>query len=143
MECADVVTLSDLAYCQGEDAVIHIGELEEYSGYDDALQTRILFTDLATGHKTAIAIRGQDLPELVIDSEAFTPVPGHVYQVEATRYANGGGITPLRMLPFEVLYTGYNVTSTAYDGLLVRFVKVFTTTPTVAISTEQWLSLPE
>lgn len=141
MECADVVTLSDLGYCQGEDALIHIGELGEYSGYELAEETRILFTNLATGHKTIIPIRGEDLPELVINSEDFTPIDGHVYRVEVTRYADGGGITPLRVKPFEVIYTGYVVSSTDYDALLVRFVKVFTVTPTVAISTDQYMSV--
>lgn len=142
MECAEVATLSDIAYCQGEDALIHIGELEEYSGYELAEQTRILWTNLATGHKTVIAIGGEYLPELVIHSEDFTPVDGQVYKVEVTRYSTGGGITPLRVKPFEVVYTGYEISDTAYDALLVRFVKVFTVTSTVSVSTDQYLSLP-
>lgn len=143
MECDDVVTLSDLAYCQGEDALIYIGEMEEYSGYEDATLTRIMFTNLATQHKTVIAVGGEFLPELVIHSEDFTPVPGHTYRVEATRYSTGGGITPIRMKPYEVIYTGYEVSDTAYDAFLVRFVKVFTMTPTVSVSTEQHMSVPE
>lgn len=143
MECTDIATLSDLSYCSGEGAIIHIGELEEYPGYTDASEFRILFTNLATGHKTVIPIKGDELPELVIESEDFSPVPGYVYQIQAVRVASGGGITPLRLLPFEVLYTGYNVSATGYDALIARFVKVFTSTPTVDIATEQYLSLPQ
>ena len=58
------------------------------------------------------------------------------------RAPSGGGITPLRVIPFTVTYVGYTIGADAFNALLVRFVKVFTSTPTVVVSTEQWLSLP-
>lgn len=142
MNCATEATLSDIAYCQGADALIHIGELETYSGYEIAEDLWIRFEDMAVGTSVVIPIRGQDLPELVIDSEDFTPTPGHVYRITVARAPSGGGITPLRVKPFEVTYIGYTIAADAFDALLVRFIKVFTSTPTVVVSTEQWLSLP-
>ena len=141
MACDNFAQLSDVAYCQGEDAIIHIGELETYSGYEAAEQLRILWTDMATGHKTVIAIGGEYLPELVIHSEDFTPTPGHVYEVKVVRAADLGGITLLPVYPFTATYTGYVLSTDVFDGFYVRFVKVFTVTPTVAVATEQWLTI--
>lgn len=141
MDCADKGLLSDLSYCQGENAIIHIGELENYSGYEDATQLRVLFTNLATGHKTVIAVGGEFLPEIVIHSEDFTPVPEHGYEVKVVRAQDLGGITPLRIKPYEATYAGYDLSTEAFDALLVRFVKVFTATATIEHSTEQWFTL--
>ena len=50
MNCTDKATLSSIAYCQGADALIHIGELETYSGYEIAEDLWIRFEDMAVRH---------------------------------------------------------------------------------------------
>lgn len=141
MVCANDALLNDLAYCQGEGAIIHIGEMEVYSGYENAEQLRLLFTRLQDDHKTVIPIAGEYLPELVINSEDFTPVAGCVYRVQLVKDNDLGGISPFPLLTFSVTYVGYDTDTTAYDGLLVRFVKVFTMTSTQAVATEQYFTL--
>lgn len=143
MQCDELITLADQVYCQAEGALIHIGELETSmaSPYIDGV--RIMFTDKSTGHKTIIEVDDTYLPELVIETEDFKPTDGHVYLVQATYSNVGGGIIPLRLKPFEISGSTISTYATAFDGFLVRFVRVFTATSTVVAASEQWLSLPE
>lgn len=140
MLCLQVGKCADLGYCQEEGAVLHVGEVEQDFGALDAM--RVTFTDLGTGRTTSIDadVTGSAL-SIVLDG--FFPIPGHVYRVQVTADKYGGGIFPVQVYPYEYDATGsaFDISTNAYDHLLVRFVKV-NDTEGIQSNTEQWLSLP-
>lgn len=145
MLCNDLGVCNDLSYCQGKNAVLHIGQSYTDIGITDGAEIRVLFTNRTTGAVTALDIDTEQLPSIDLDTEGFTPIKGHSYLVQLVLESSGGGIMPIQVKPYEWSDGSYDVSSTGYDGLLVRFTRVFTqtdsTTASVDSATEQWMTL--
>lgn len=139
MLCQSVGKCADLSYCQEEGAVLHVGEVAQDFGALDIL--RVVFTDLATGRATVIDgdVSGQEISAVL---DGFLPLPGHSYRVQVTHGIYGGGIFPVQIKPFEydAIAEDFDVSTTAYDHLLVRFVRV-NNAAGIDQASEQWLSL--
>lgn len=135
--CTDLARCSPLNYCQAEGAVLNIGQLVDtpYPG-----TARVKFTDLSTERETVID-NADTLPNIGIDTEDFTPIAGHVYQIEVVLSAETGGIIPIPFTPYTMDGNDLEGGTTSYMYATVRFVKVFTLTDTVDTVTEQWLTL--
>ena len=136
MLCQDLARCVDLSYCQAEGAVLNIGHLEDtpYPG-----TVRVTFTDLSTGRQTIIDNAGT-LPDISIDTEDFTPMAGHVYQIEAVLNAETGGIIPVPFVPYVMNGNDLEAGTVAYLYATARFVKVFNLTG-VDSATEQYLTI--
>lgn len=145
MGCDNVIHCADLSYCQGEGAILHICELDPATDPPDPALLKVLFTNLATGNKVEFPVFVEGYPSLDISiaSENFTPIAGHMYQVEVVYQETGGGIFPMKIVPFVWVDGAIDVSDLVYDALMVRFVKVFTQTATISMATEQWLMVPQ
>lgn len=137
MLCRSVAKCADLSACQDEEAVLHIGEAEQDFG--DSTTLSVKFTDLATNRVTVIEGEYSVGPpsDITISMTDFAPVDGHHYKVEVVGQIEGGGIFPVQFKPYELSGDAFDITDTAYDHVLVTFVKVNGST-----ASEQWLSLP-
>lgn len=137
MLCQDLARCAELSYCQAPDAVLNIGQLVDapYPG-----TARVMFTDLATGRVTIIDNAGSGV-DISIDTEDFTPLQGHAYEVEVVIGQESGAIIPIAFIPYVL--TGNDVTAgtTSYMLATARFVKVFTVADAVDQVNEQWLIL--
>lgn len=137
MLCVDRARCSDLSYCQAEGAVLNIGQLVDtpYPG-----TARVKFTDLSTERETVID-NADALPNISIDTEDFTPIAGHVYQIEVVLSAETGGIIPIPFTPYIMDGNDLEGGITSYMYATARFKKVFRLDDTVDSATEQYLTL--
>lgn len=137
MLCEDLAVCLPLSYCQGADAVLNIGQLVDtpYPG-----TVRVSFTDFSTTRQTVID-NSETLPDIGINTEDFTPLQGHVYQVEVVLSAEGGGILPVPFIPYTLTGNDIAAGTTAYRYATARFVKVFQLDGDVDSAQEQFLTL--
>jgi hypothetical protein len=101
---------------------------------------RVTFLNLATQRETTLDADANG-DELSVIMDGFAPTPGQVYKVTVTWSRYGGGIFPVQVYPYEYVTDGFDISATAHDHLLVKFVKNHNTTG-VDSASEQWLSLP-
>ena len=138
MLCQSVGKCADLSYCSEEGAILHIGEAAQTFGALDSVDVK--FTDLSTGRITVLDC-DEAGGELSCVLDGFAPIPGHVYKVEVVGNAYGYQFFPVQVSPFEFNAGAMDITSTAYDHILVRFVKSHNTAG-IDQTGDQWLSLP-
>lgn len=137
MLCQDLARCSPMSYCMADGSVLNVGQLEDqpYPG-----TVRVQFTDLSTDRITEVD-NAETLPNVSIDAQDFTPIPGHVYQVECVLTAETGGITPVPFIPYAMDGNDMELNTTSYKYATVRFVKVFGLDGNVDSSQEQFLTL--
>lgn len=135
MLCTDLVRCHELSYCQQAGSVLNIGELVDtpYPG-----TVRVKFTDLATDRITVID-NSEALPYVGIDTEDFTPLEGHSYQIEVVLSPESGAIIPVPFKPYVMNGNDIEVSTTSYLLATARFVKVFQLDGDIESPQEQWL----
>lgn len=135
MLCTDLARCHELSYCQAAGAVLNIGELVDtpYPG-----TVRVKFTDLATDRITVID-NSEALPYVGIDTEDFTPLEGHSYQIEVVLSPETGSIIPIPFKPYVMNGNDMEVSTTSYLLATARFVKVFQLDGDIESASEQWL----
>lgn len=137
MLCENLARCADLSYCQADGAVLNIGQLVDtpYPG-----TVHVKFTDIATNRVTTIDNAGT-LPDVSIDTQDFTPLQGHVYQIEVVLSPESGAILPVPFIPYALDGNDLEGGTTSYLKATARFVKVFGTNGYVQSAQEQWLCL--